>query len=105
MSRRRIVRTQKLDVTGTSASVASVFDIETYVIRLEANTAVHFRVFDPAGASSTCTSNDPLLYVGVIDHVEVTPGQKLSAIQATAVYGFSSTAASIAGTIWVSELG
>ncbi len=76
----RLITNQTLDYTSVSASTA-VFGTETYIVRLAATSSIHFRILD-AAVSSTCTSADPILPVGIYEYVGVTPGQRISVIKA-----------------------
>jgi hypothetical protein len=69
-----------LDYTSTSASTAP-FSSQTYHVRISATSPIHYRIISGSGVSSTCTSADPLLPVGVYEIVGVAPGQRLSAIK------------------------
>ena len=95
----RPLTTQALDYTSTSAAVTSAFGAQTYCVRLAATSAVHYHIYD-GQASSTATSADPLLPNQIIDVVNVTAGQKVSAIKAA---GGSVTSAD--GRMTVTELG
>lgn len=90
--------TQTIDFTSTSGAVAAVFDTQTRMIRIVANSPANYRVYD-VNVSSTCTSNDPLLPNTWVVDVGVSPGQKVSAIKAT---GGSVTSAD--GRMWITEL-
>lgn len=94
----RYLATQIIDYTSTSASTAAAFDTQTRMIRIAANSAANYRIFDGT-ASSTCTSNDPMLPSTWVVDVGVTPGQKVSAIKAS---GGSVTSAD--GRMWITEL-
>ncbi len=76
----RLITNQTRDYTSVSASTAA-FGTETYTIRIAATSSVHFRIYD-AATSSTCTSADPILPAGIYEYVGVTPGQRLSVINA-----------------------
>jgi len=69
-----------LDYTSTSASTAP-FSSQTYHVRISATSPIHYRIISGSGVSSTCTSADPLLPVGVYEIVGVAPGQRPSAIK------------------------
>jgi hypothetical protein len=80
-----------------SAAIANAFGPETYQLRLVANSACCYRIGDGA---QTATSADPLLPVGAIEHVIVSPGQSISAIKAAT----NGLVTATAGTLWVTEM-
>jgi hypothetical protein len=94
----RIGTTQVVDYTSVSAPVTSVFGAQTYIVRLAAQSPVHYHIYDGA-ASSTATSSDPLLPATVVEVIGVTPGQKVSFIKAA---GGNITSAD--GRVTVTEL-
>jgi hypothetical protein len=94
----RIIASQALDVTSVSASTAA-FGAQTYLVRLAANTPIHYRVFSGTGVSSTCTSSDPMLPAQTFEIIGVAPGEKLSAIKAS-----GGTITSADGRMTITEL-
>ena len=94
----KYLTTQKLDYTSTSASTAA-FQAQTYAVRLVANSAINYRVFDVGQSSSTCTSADPALPASWPLEFGVNPGQKISIIKMG-----GGTVTSADGTAWVTEL-
>lgn len=95
---------KRLGVTQTVAYDATVaatnpFGSQTREVRLVANSACHFHVYDPAG-TATATVADPFLPANWPIYVTVTPGQKISAIKAATAGLVTATA----GTLWVSEI-
>ncbi len=83
-----------------TAAISNAFGDQTYWIRLSANSACHFHVYEAAG-TATATVADPFLAANVVETIKVQPGQKISAIKA-ATNGSIVTAT--AGTLSVTEL-
>ena len=96
----RPLTTQALDYTSTSAAVTSAFGAQTYCVRLAATSAVHYHIYDAGQGSSTAASTDPLLPNQIIDIVNVTAWQKVSAVKAA-----GGTVTSADGRMTVTELG
>jgi hypothetical protein len=94
----RLGVTQTVAYDATTA-VANAFAAGTYAVRLVSNSACNFRIYDPAG-TATATAADPFLPANWETVVNVSPGQKISALKATGGLIASPTA----GTLWVTEL-
>lgn len=88
--------TQAVAYTGTAAASTNAFGAQTYMVRVVANSACHYTF----AASPTATTSDPFLPANWVEYVTVTPGQKISAIQAATGGLVTATA----GTLWVTEL-
>lgn len=73
--------------TGTSAQSAVMGD-NTYVVRLTASADC----FVAIGANPTATTSSTFLPAGVVEYVEIFPGQRVAAIQASS-----------AGTLYITE--
>lgn len=94
----------RIGVTQTIAFDATVpitnaFDGQTRQIRLVANSACHFHIYN-VGDTSTATTADPYLPANWEGFYTVTPGQKISAIKAAT----NGLVTATAGTLWVTEL-
>lgn len=98
---RRIGTTQAISVSGSTASVTNPFSSQTYLIRVNADTAVNFKVFDVTAASSAATTSDTFLPANFPDYFTVSPGQKVAAIRASTDGLVTATN----GTLWVTEFG
>lgn len=86
---------------STTTPISNAFGSETYEIKIVANSACHYHLYDSsAGASATATTSDPFLPANWIEYLIVTPGQKISAIQAAT----NGLVTATAGTMWVTEL-
>lgn len=73
--------TNNVVVATTSTAVASaVFGTQTYQIRIAAPAAAFYKVSD---GTPTAAATDTYLPANTIEHVKVTPGQKISAFSAT----------------------
>jgi hypothetical protein len=83
----------------TTTAVTNAFAPGTYAVRLVANSACNFRIYDSTG-SATATTADPFLPANWETVITVSPGQKISALKA-ATNGLVTTTA---GTLWVTEL-
>ena len=80
-----------------SAAIANAFGPETFQLRLVADSACCYRIGDGA---QTATSADIYLPANVIEHVIVSPGQRISAIKAAT----NGLVTATAGTLWVTEM-
>jgi hypothetical protein len=80
-----------------SAAIANAFGTETYQLRLAADSACCYRVGDGA---QTATTADIFLPANTIEHVIVSPGQRLSAIKAAT----NGLVTATAGTLWITEM-
>lgn len=84
------------DITlGASAVNSNAFGAQTYQVRLSATSACYYLITEGSEGTTVnvTTSNGSYLPANVIEYVTVTPGQKLSAIEASA-----------AGTLNITEL-
>ena len=81
----------------SSTAITNAFGVETYQIRLSANSACHYQIGDGA---QTATTSSPYLPANVIEYVIVTPGQRISAIKAAT----NGLVTATAGTLWVTEM-
>jgi hypothetical protein len=77
---RRPVTTQTLAYSTTSATVTNPFGAQTYVIRLSANSACHYKIVEAAGGAASVS--DVFLPANWVEYVVVQPGQKIAAIRA-----------------------
>lgn len=84
---------------STTATATNPFGSETYQVRLCSNSACHFHIYS-TGETAAATTADPLLPANWEGYYMVTPGQKISAIQAATGGLVTGTA----GTLWVTEL-
>lgn len=94
----------RIGVTQTIAFDATVpitnpFGAQTYQIRLVANSACHFHIYE-VGGTATATTADPYLPANWESYITVTPGQKISAIKAAT----NGLVTATAGTLWVTEI-
>jgi hypothetical protein len=80
-----------------SVAIANAFGPETYQLRLVADSACCYRIGDGA---QTATTADMFLPANTIEHVIVSPGQRVSAIKAAT----NGLATATAGTLWVTEM-
>jgi hypothetical protein len=80
-----------------SVAVANAFGTETYQLRLVADSGCCYRVGDGA---QTATTADPFLPANTIEHVIVSPGQRISAIKAAS----NGLVTATAGTLWITEM-
>lgn len=87
--------TQAVAYTGTAAA-STAFGTQTYKIRICANSACHYTV----AASPVAIVTDAFLPANWVETITVTPGQKISAIQAATAGLITATA----GSLWVTEL-
>lgn len=71
--------TQNIAYTGTSAT-STAFSSQTYQIRVAATSACYYKVVEAAGGAAAAT--DVFLPNNWVEYVNVSPGQKISAIQA-----------------------
>jgi hypothetical protein len=95
---RRPTTAQTIAYTGTSATSANPFGAQTYVVRLVANSACHYRIVEAAGGAAT--TSDVFLPANWVEYVVVQPGQKISAIQAAT----NGLVTATAGTLNVTEM-
>jgi hypothetical protein len=88
--------TQTIAYDGSGA-IANAFGLETYQLRLVADSACCYRIGDGA---QTATTADTYLPANTIDYVIVSPGQRISAIKAAT----NGLVTATAGTLWVTEM-
>jgi len=81
----------------SSAAATNAFGVETYQLRLVANSACCYRIGDGA---QTATVADNFLPANAIEYVIVTPGQRIAAIKAAT----NGLVTATAGTLWVTEM-
>jgi hypothetical protein len=80
-----------------NTAVANAFGPETWQLRLVADSACCYRIGDGA---QTATVADIYLPANAIEHVIVSPGQRISAIKAAT----NGLVTATAGTLWVTEM-
>lgn len=85
---------------STATTITNAFGTETYQIRLSANSACLYLISEAANVIAATASNASYLPANVIEFVTVTPGQKLSVIQAPTGGLITGTA----GTLNVTEM-
>jgi hypothetical protein len=91
---------QVVAYTGTSATVTNPFGGQTYLVRLSANSACHYLVTDTANPIAATITNGSFLPANLFEYVIVSPGQKISVIQAATGGLVTGTA----GTLNITEL-
>lgn len=90
--------TQSVAYTGTSATVTNPFGPQTYQIRISSTSACYYKVVEATGGAATAT--DVFLPNNWVEYLAVTPGQKISAIQAPT----NGLVTGTAGTLNVAEM-
>ncbi len=85
---------------STATTITNAFGANTYCIRLAANSACHVLVSEAASVTNATVSNAMFLPANWVDYILVTPGQKLSVIQAAT----SGLVTATAGTLLVTEM-
>lgn len=85
---------------STAATITNAFGPETYQIRLSANSACHYLISEAANVIAATVTNASFLPANVIEYVTVTPGQKISVLQAATGGLVTGTA----GTLNVTEM-
>ncbi len=80
-----------------SVAITNAFGPATWQLRLVANSACCYRIGDGA---QTATTADIYLPANAIEHVIVSPGQRISAIKAAT----NGLVTATAGTLWVTEM-
>lgn len=81
----------------SSVPITNAFGMETYQIRLVANSACCYRIGD---GEQTATTADTYLPPNTIEYVIVSPGQRIAAIKAAT----NGLVTATAGTLWVTEM-
>lgn len=94
----RIGLTQTIAYSTTTAAT-NAFATGTFKIRLVANSACHFHIYENGG-TATATAADPFLPANWETTFTVSPGQRISAIQAAT----NGLVTATAGTLWITEL-
>lgn len=79
--------------------ITNAFGNQTRHVRLVANSACHYHIYEAAG-TATATTADPFLPANWLEEVIVSPGQKISAIKAAS----NGLVTATAGTLWVTEI-
>jgi hypothetical protein len=73
---------QDIVTSAASTTVTNPFGNETYQVRLATTASCRFRVVEAVGGTAVAT--DSLLPVNWVEYINVTPGQKIAAIQESA---------------------
>jgi len=81
--------TQTVTTSGTTAATTNAVDAQTRVVRLKATQDMHITF----GRTPTATTADPLLSAGETEYIDITPLDKVAAIQS-----------STAGILYVTEV-
>src|SRR5882757_7495462 len=81
----------------SSVAITNAFGVETYQLRLVADSACCYRIGDGA---QTATNADTYLPPNAIEYVIVSPGQRIAAIKAAT----NGLVTATAGTLWVTEM-
>jgi hypothetical protein len=81
----------------SSTAATNAFGVETYQLRLVADSACCYRIGDGA---QTATNADTYLPANVIEYVIVTPGQRIAVIKAAT----NGLVTATAGTLWITEM-
>lgn len=92
--------TQAVAYTGTAATIANAFGGETWQVRLGSTSACHYVISEAANVVTATAAIGAFLPANWIEYVAVTPGQKISVIQAPTNGLITATA----GTLLVTEL-
>lgn len=80
----------------STTTATNAFGPQTYQVRLNSNSACHYKIGD--GAQTAATS-DPFLPANVDRYVTVTPGQRIAALKAAT----NGLVTATAGTLWIVE--
>jgi hypothetical protein len=94
---RRLSTTQTVAYTASSVAATNAFGVETYFVRLVANSACHIKIGDGA---QTATTSDPYLPANWEAWFAVVPGQRIAAIRASTDGLVTATS----GTLFVTEM-
>ncbi len=78
----RPTTSQDITTSGASATLATAFGAQTYVVRLACTAACRYRLVEADGGTAVAT--DTLLNPYDPELIQVTPGQKIAAIQEAA---------------------
>lgn len=82
----------------STSVTSSAFGTETYQIRLSSTSACYYKIVEAAGGAAAAT--DVFLPNNWVEYVNVTPGQKVSVIQAPT----NGLVTGTAGTLSVTEM-
>lgn len=74
---------QDIATGAASVTLTNPFGPQTYQVRLSCTVACRFRVVEAAGG--TAVAADTLLPPNWVEYIIVSPGQKIAAIQETAI--------------------
>lgn len=80
----RQIVTQAVAVGAVSATLPTAFGKETFQVRLASTTACYYLITEAANVVAASAANGAYLPANWVEHVTVTPGQKLTVIQASA---------------------
>lgn len=83
--------TQALAIGAASATLANPFGAQTYQVRLSATSACYYLITETAAIVAATAANASYLPANWVEYVTVTPGQKLTAIEASAAGTLSVT--------------
>lgn len=86
----RLSTTQNVAYTASAGTISNAVGAQTYKVRVVATTAAFITI----GNSPTATTSDTYMPAGIPEYFTITPGQKVSAIRASAD-----------GTLYVTEIG
>lgn len=92
--------TQAVAYTGTATTITNAFGGETWQVRLSATSACQYVISEAASVTVATATNGALLPANWVEYVMVSPGQKISVIQAPTNGLITATA----GTLLVTEL-
>ncbi|WP_298279509.1 hypothetical protein [uncultured Bradyrhizobium sp.] len=81
----------------SSVGATNAFGVETYQLRLVANSGCCYRIGDGA---QTATAADAYLPANLVEYVIVSPGQRIAAIKAPT----NGLVTATAGTLWITEV-
>jgi hypothetical protein len=91
---------QNVAYTGTAGTTTNPLGAETYQVRLSATSCCFYLITETANVVAATTSNGTFLQAGFIDYAIVSPGQKISVIQAAT----NGLVTGTAGTLNIVEL-
>lgn len=92
----RLSTVQTIAYDGNVA-VTNAFGAQTYQIRVVSNSACHIQIGD---GTQTAATSSPFLPANWVEYVNVSPGQRISAIKAAT----NGLVTATAGTLWVTEV-
>jgi hypothetical protein len=79
--------TQSLAIGGASATLPNPFGSETYQVRLAATVPCFYLITENANPVAASATNAAFLPANWVEHVIVSPGEKLTVIEATGTGG------------------